>query len=306
MASTAVNTMAATAPKPSTANVCAVVVAYYPDAVFEARLERVLSQVACVVVVDNTPEPITLSGTLRSTWAGRLHCISNAENKGIAAAMNQGLAYASAQGCPWLLTLDQDSTCYPDMLEILGEAYAACLPAPAILGSNYFDPSNQKCKVPPKGEQLWLEQKTVITSGCIVNVDVACALHGLREDYFIDQVDHEFCLRARAHGYRIAITRKPAMEHCVGLAGGVRLPWLGVLPNHSPVRKYYIARNTVVTVMQYWREEPLWCYKRLVRLGLGLVVMLALEPRRVDMGRAFVLGVMDGLRARMGECTDVE
>lgn len=291
---------------PSALNTCAVVVAYHPDAEFETRLERVLSQVACLLVVDNTPEPIVLSDVLRVTWASRLHWISNAKNKGIAAAINQGLAFAAAQGYSWLLTLDQDSSCYPDIVAILGSAFTACPLAPVILGSNYFDPSNHKYKVLPDGEQLWLEQKTVITSGCLVNVGMACALCGLREDYFIDQVDHEFCLRARANGHHVVITRKPTMEHRVGLPGGVRLPWFGVLPNHSPTRKYYIARNTVVTVLHYWRGEPMWCFKRLVRLGLGFVGMLALEPRRRDIGRAFALGVKDGLRARMGKYIDAE
>jgi rhamnosyltransferase len=108
---------------------------------------------------------------------------------------------------------------------------------------------------------------------------VALAIGGFREDYFIDQVDHEFCLRARAHGHQVVISRKPVMAHSVGESGGVWMPWLGVLPNHPPVRKYYIARNTVVTVKGYWRREPQWCLRRLARLLLGLGGMFFLEKQ---------------------------
>ncbi len=283
-----------------TQKVCAVVVAYFPDTHFELRLQRILPQVAKLVLVDNTPESVALSPSFLNMWSERLHYIANAENKGIATALNQGLRHAAEHGFDWLLTLDQDSTCYPDMVATLSAAYIACPLVPAILGSNYFDPSNQKCKVPPEGAQPWLEQKTVITSGCLLNVVAMQHIGGLRDDYFIDQVDHELCLRARAHGLRVAITRKPVMAHSVGLTGGVRLPWLGVLPNHSPTRKYYIARNTVVTVLRYWHAEPIWCLKRVLKLLLGSFEMVTLETQRLNNAAAFICGVVDACRGRMG------
>lgn len=287
---------------PSATNVCAVVVAYFPDAGFDARLQAILPQVARLVVVDNTPEAIALPAALRATWGDRLHCISNHANRGVATALNQGLEYAMQQGLPWLLTLDQDTQCYPDMVDILGRAYEGSEPPPAVVGSNYFDPMNQRLKVKVCDAAESLEQKTVITSGSLVDACVARQVNGFRDDYFIDQLDHEFCLRLRAHGYRVVISRRPAMAHSVGNPGGARLPFLGVLPNHPPVRKYYIARNTVVTVAEYWRREPAWCLRRLVRLFLGLVEMALMEKHRLSKVRAFAGGVMDGLLRRMGPC----
>jgi rhamnosyltransferase len=283
-------------------SVCAVVVAYYPDADFEARLLRILPQVSMLVIVDNTPAPLALSADFREHWQERLHCIANTENMGIAAALNQGLAYADHMAYPWMLTLDQDTLCYPDMVDILGNVHAACSPAPAVIGSNYFDPQNARAKIKVDESLGWLDQTTVITSGCLVNTAAAQQLGGFREDYFIDQVDHEFCIRVRSHGGRVVISTKPAMDHSVGRAGGARLPWLGVLPNHPPVRKYYIARNTIVTVASYWKTEPAWCFRRLVRLFLGLIEMAVLEEQRGTKVRAFMAGIFDGVRAQMGPC----
>ena len=288
-------------PTPSAANVCAVVVAYFPDEGFETRLQTILPQVARLVIVDNTPDAILLSPEIISAWGERLHCIANHANRGVASALNQGLKYALQQGYHWALTLDQDTECYPDMVTILGSVYEDCSPRPAVIGSNYLDPRNHKPKVPPQGNEC-LEQKTVITSGSLVDAGVAQAVGSFREDYFIDQVDHEFCLRVRAHGYRVVISRKSAMDHSVGGPGGARLPLLGILPNHPPLRKYYIARNTVVTVAEYWRREPDWCLRRSVRLLLGLLLMATLEKQRITKVRAFAAGFIDGVRRRMGLC----
>jgi len=288
---------------PDATNVCAVVVAYYPDDGFEARLAQILGQVAMLVIVDNTPEETArpcLNESLQEM--SRVRFIENQVNRGIAAALNQGLKIASKEGFQWILTLDQDTQCYPDMVDTLLKVSTDCKPMPMVVGSNYLDPQNNRTKVPAGEAEEFLVQTTVITSGSLVDVRLATTIGGFREDYFIDQVDHEFCLRARAHGHKVVISRKVVMTHSVGRSGGVRLPFLGALPNHPPLRKYYIARNTVVTIANYWRREPGWCLRRLIRLLLGLGEMAILEKHRLSKVRAFADGVVDGLRCRMGPC----
>lgn len=288
-------------PVPSATNVCAVVVAYFPDEDFEVRLRAILPQVAKLVIVDNTPDTISLSPDMIGAWGERIHCITNHANRGVATALNQGIEHALVQGYCWALTLDQDTQCYPNMVAILGSVYEHCILKPAVIGSNYVDLRNRKPKVPVQGNEC-LDQKTVITSGSLVDAGVARAVGGFREDYFIDQVDHEFCLRVRAHGYQVVISRKPVMVHSVGGPGGARLPLLGILPNHPPLRKYYIVRNTVVTVAEYWRREPDWCLRRSVRLIMGLAYMAVLEENRFAKVRAFMAGIADGILHRLGPC----
>jgi len=283
-------------------SVCAIVVAYFPDRQFDERIRGLLPQVAKVVVVDNTPEEsaTSLQEILRDT--AQVHLIENRFNAGISVALNQGLEHALKAGCKWIVTLDQDTQSYPDMVETLLKVSEACTPTPVVIGGNYLDPQNKRLKVPVGEGGDFLEQKTVITSGSLIDASFASAIGGFREDYFIDQVDHEFCLRTRAHGHKVVISRKPVMTHSVGRPGGVLLPFLGVLPNHPPLRKYYIARNTVITVAKYWRREPEWCLRRLVHLVLGLVEMALLEEHRFSKVRAFAGGVTDGVLRRMGPC----
>ena len=285
-------------------SVCAIVVAFFPDNDFDRRIRDLLPQVARVVIVDNTPVEFNPSSPEKVLFDNaQVHLIENRANVGLSAALNQGLEYALKESYPWILTLDQDTQCYRDMVATLLEISVSNNFGPAVIGGNYLDPRNTGSFVPIKGSEKFLEQKTVITSGCLVSAEIAAAIGGFREDFFIDQVDHEFCLRMRAHGHKVVISRKPVMNHSVGRPGGARLPLLGVLPNHPPLRKYYIARNTVVTVADYWRHEPVWCLRRLVRLLLGLGLMAVLEEQRLTKIRAFSGGIVDGLRRCMGPCT---
>jgi len=285
---------------PQPANTCAVVVAYYPDAGFENRLQQILYQVERTVVIDNTPNPTIFSSELRNKWGDRLHIVQNETNKGIAAAVNQGLSYAAANGFTWLLTLDQDTNCHLDMLATLAEAYVASPLGTSVIGSNYYDPVKKQCKIEESDSTIWKEQKTVISSGCLMDISISLRIGGMREDYFIDQVDHEFCLRARANGGKVIITKKPAMDHSVGLPGGVYLPWIGILPNHPSTRKYYIARNTITTVLAYWRREPIWCIKRITKLISGMIATALFEGSRREKIIANGRGLRDGLLGRMG------
>jgi len=44
-----------------------------------------------------------------------------------------------------------------------------------------------------------------------------------REEFFIDRVDFEYCLRAKARGYCVIRTRKPLMSHTIGTPTAHRL-----------------------------------------------------------------------------------
>lgn len=294
-------------PSPSprgASGVCAVVVAYFPDDGFQDRLQLILPQVDALVVVDNSPGDAGRSST-QIPWDdnGQIHLVENRDNLGIAKALNQGLEHALQLNCRWLLTLDQDSRCQPDMVQTLLQVASSCKARPTVIGGNYFDAKRGRHEVTSDGSGECLEQKTVITSGCMVEASFAQAIGGFREDYFIDQVDHEFCLRARRHGRTVVISRKPVMDHSVGGHSGPKVPLRGsMLPDHSPLRKYYITRNSIVTARAYWVSEPAWCLARMARLFLGFPGMFLLEQDKFRKAKAFAVGLVDGLKNRMGPC----
>jgi len=135
----------------------------------------------------------------------------------------------------------------------------------------------------------------------LVPLSLFKAIGLFREDYFIDSVDHEFCLRARAHGCRILISCRPVMEHNIGahVVNASRLRQFMSF-NHSPARKYFIARNTIATVKLYFFQEPLWSMRQGWRLLSDFASILLFENEKLKKAEAFMVGAIHGIIGRTG------
>src|SRR3984893_2476641 len=238
--------------------VCAVVVTYHPDHDFPARLSRIVPQVAAAFIVDNGSSDAAIK-MLRGVAAGAggaVTFVCNLENLGVATALNIGVRRALAEGFTWALLLDQDTEVDHDMVERLVATHASCPDGDriAIVGSRFRDTKGQPSepiRLDSRGE-LWEEVESVITSGSLLSLRAYSAIAPFREEFFIDYVDTEFCFRARSAGYRVIQTRRPLMSHTVGAPTSHKLPWSTKwTTNHSPDRRYYIARNDTVLLREY-------------------------------------------------------
>jgi rhamnosyltransferase len=295
----------AVSPDRARAGVFAVIVTYFPDESLLVRINSLATQVDSLLVVDNTP-PNRRSAALADLpdIISNLLYRSNDTNLGIATALNQGLHEAVARRYRWMLTLDQDTEWYSDMVPTLLNAASSAPYGTRIIGGNYYDPRLKRFAASVDGQAALTPVKTVITSGSLVDSMFVRDIGGFRDDYFIDQVDHELCLRTRKLGAGVAITRRPVMTHTVGGADGIRIPLTSAtLPGHSALRKYYIARNSAVTLMGYWRHEPIWCLKRLAKMMIGVAGVLVGEHDKVIKLRALLAGWRDAISGRMGPCT---
>lgn len=67
-----------------------------------------------------------------------------------------------------------------------------------LIGGNYWNTHAQRHFLHARRALLFRERKTLITSGMLIPLSLFGKIGMFREDYFIDSVDHEFCLRARA------------------------------------------------------------------------------------------------------------
>jgi len=283
----------------SKADVCAVVVTYHPDPGFPDRLDRVRPKVGRVVVVDNGSSPQARE-MLRNAAGPDVGLIFNDANFGVATALNQGVRHVMGSSCQWVLTLDQDSTVEPFLVEALLEAYND-FPMKenlAVVGSNYYDEKRTKTLVPESPAQpSCLEQTTVITSGSMISVDAYAKVGPFRDDFFIDHVDDEYCLRARAMGYKVILCRRPVIRHSIGGAVGKR--FLGRMvwsSNHPAARRYYMARNFLWVAREYLFFRPGWVILRVLRHAGFLLLMVLLEKERWGKIESTARGVRDGLR----------
>jgi len=261
---------------------CAVIVTYQPDNV---RLAHVLSllrgSVEAVVIVDNASahlDEVRLREAHPSLIMKRMD-----SNKGIATAQNEGVALARETKCRYVLFLDQDSLPQQGMvsglratferLEASGEKVACVgprirLPASATLSTfgrlGWLGLRRVSCR---EERDAAVECDFLLSSGSLVPFDVLDKVGGMEDALFIDQVDTEWCLRARSMGYRAFGACGAVLEHRLGEAYS-RI-WFGRwrhLPRHKAFRYYYIFRNSLILFGRNYMPAK-WIFFQLQWMG---------------------------------------
>jgi rhamnosyltransferase len=232
----------------------AVVVLYNPVKEHFENINSYLDDVDYVFVVDNSEVP---SGETAHRLMGipKVTYLANRENLGIARALNIGAEMTVESGCDFLLTMDQDSSACPGMVPTM----LACLDTIDINTAGILSP---ECLMSPDRptkpkEPRYEEVPVAITSGNLLNLAVYKAVGPFRDEYFIDYVDHEYCLRLRSCGYKIFQINNAFLEHQIGT---ITTHWYVyrkiLLGNHSPIRRYYSFRNRFYFHETYRRLFP--------------------------------------------------
>lgn len=289
---------------PSKQNTGAVLVAFNPEPGLAERLRAIRGQISAMLVVDNSAEaaPQWLRDALSTL---DIELASNGQNLGVGSALNQGLEWARERGLDWLATFDQDTFVYDSYMEAVGQAFENCPERDrvAMLGANYIESSRKEPWVSVGlGRQGWAEVVCLITSGSLVSMEAAESLGPFRDDFFVDLIDFEYCLRARANGLKVIVATTPLMEHAVGEPTWCRLLWKKNLttPNHSPSRHYYFTRNHLVVIRRYfWRERGAILATINTRLK-EIVLVICCERGKLGKLRGMALGALDAVRGRMG------
>jgi rhamnosyltransferase len=141
----------------------------------------------------------------------------------------------------------------------------------------------------------------VITSGSLFRVATWNELRGFREDLFLDLVDTEYCLRAGAAGWGVSVAANAHLRHRRGEKRAVR--WCGRTwwPAHvPPFRIRLIVRNRVWLLWHYgWIRWP-WALFEITHTAFMFFSAICLEDATTPKVHAFVQGLWDGLRGRLG------
>lgn len=288
---------------PQKSNVCAIVVTYHPDDSLADRFAPLREQVGSLLIVDNNSTAGAVSMLRQMAVNLDTGLILNLQNLGVATAFNVALEYAIAAGYQWALLFDQDTSPGDGVLKGLQEAYKdfPTKDVLAIIGSNYVEPQTGRLRFsrPITNGRSWRTRRVVITSGSLLSLHAYKLLGPFRDEYFIDCVDLEYCLRARSKGFEVIATTKALMHHFVGQPRRLRVPWRDIeLSDHAPIRQYYMIRNNIDMAKRYILQEPLWLIASLwTRLKSTLALCLFQHDRGPKM-KYSVLGLLDGLCSR--------
>lgn len=292
--------------------VVAVMSAFNPPSDLVVRVQKLASQVTRVVVVDDgSPDAdVRIWQQLSLSGVAVLH---HAENRGIAAALNTGINAAFAfDPDAWILTMDQDSE--------LTDGFVAN----SVTTFRQVRSQGQKVGLIAPGKHNGYPVKLLrsrsgineafdpMQSGCLIPGTVLRDAGPLDESLFIDGVDTDFNARLRLLGYALPASMDSNLQHELGKPDHVLLFKKTVhfrgrplaLTYHTPLRVYYITRNSFVIARRYLRHSPLWMVQRLWMEVESNLVRLAFGPDRRSYAVAWRYGIRDALRHQLGKADE--
>ena len=277
-------------------SVLCVVILYYPSKSDWIHVDKVIQQVNKVLLLDNTPGADIRNEPTLNAVNDNICYHKFGENKGIGYALNFAANYAIERGFTWLLTMDQDSELpeqYIDsMFKVLNlypnpdEVDMLC---PSIGSKKNVDPKN------------WERVNRAITSGTLMRIEMFEKIGLFNEYLFIDYVDFDYCLRARAAGSVILQLPWLHLKHTIGSPTEINIIF-GVLKtlNHSPVRRYYKFRNRIWMTKKYFSHYPAWILHEFLAGFYEVAKIMMFESQKMSKIHMIIRGTIDGIIGRLG------
>lgn len=293
----------------------AVVISYNPNInLLTAEYNSIASQVEKIIYVDNLSHnrndiKMWLKDKEKATiiWMD--------ENEGIGKAQNEGIKLALKEGASHIILFDQDSVVENSFVEELYNAEQQALKEGINVGitgpiynshdDNYAYPilsieNNKFIKIQVSSFSLYKEVSHIIASGELIRREVFEKIGLMREDYFIEFVDFEYCFRVAQYGYKIIVAKKACMNHQMGdnqiMIFGRKV---GI---YSPFRRYFSCRNSLL--IQSEDIYPKIFRKHYLKLAIGKFIIACLYgPKRLIQMRYCICGFIDGARGIKGKCT---
>lgn len=256
-------------------------------------LDNILSYLPFVnelIVIDNSKTPCDLSYLFNNFPSVTL--LSQGRNLGIAKSLNLALSYAKKQNHRWLMTIDQDSYFDLDQLMIYFSSFHETSKEKLAVFSPLHNPKFVK-----RDNRLFnTNENYVMTSANIINIDIASSISGFDEKLFIDEVDHEFCLRLKKCGYKIVQNHNSFINHMLGDQHSK----YKVSSLYSYQRLYYMMRNYLYMRKKYrvdnrdfFAERDLYLFKFMLKQ------LVYSKYKRKTLGMLYV-GIRDYRNEKMG------
>lgn len=268
-------------------------------------LNRIINQVSKVIIVDNGSNNI--SSIKKLSVQLEIKLLDLKKNYGIAGAQNRGFEFFFKNNFKWVLTLDQDTMVPFDTVKKMRASKKFKDSSTAILAMKYYDSSWKPAQIKratEKQKETETQKWRIISSGNLVRTDIWNLVDGFDEWLFIDQVDFDFNAKVILAGYKIWQVNNLIMEHEIGKS--IKKPVLTMMllfkPNefildHSPMREYYIARNTIVYSKRYSSHPDLEKFKTNLfhEIIMTRKILLYQKPR-IKKIQASWRGIVDGIK----------
>lgn len=218
----------------------------------------------------------------------KIEYIFNGNNDGIAKALNVGAENAIRDGYKWILTMDQDTIFESLKLKELKKHINESENNVAIICP--WLQTRLKIKKPQKKIDNPLD---VMTSGNLLNLDIYKIVGGFKNEYFIDGVDMEYCLRLKKFNYKIKRINTISIKHNLGNIEYKNFLHKQLLcMNHNYVGYYYRMRNYHYISDEYNDIAKDYC-KSILKFRATVFCVLFYEKDKLRKLRALIDGYID-------------
>ncbi len=275
--------------------IAACVVLYQPDEQLFKNITSYCEFISRVFVIDNSDVPTDMS-VLQAQYPS-IQYVFKGGNIGIATALNEAVAMARAEGFEWILTMDQDSSFAPGALSLYLTAATAldCSGVGIITLHHHMGEENAS-------HQEWEQINSTMTSGNLLNIECHLETGGFLDKFFIDYVDHEFCLRIRKQGYAIWQNNRVNLMHQLGALKVKKIFGLSIpYTNHHPIRRYYITRNRLYVIFKYFSFSPSSSLAELSHMINEGIKIVLFEKDKLKKAKSIILGIKDFIFSKFGK-----
>lgn len=257
------------------------IVIYHPPKETIKNIKAISSSVKKIYIFDNS--------ALKSDVVEEILKLSHTEyisfnsNKGIGYPLNYIAQKATEEGFEWLLYLDQDSYFEADSFNKMIFAFEkqkeykkekVGIVSPLVI----YDKNQIKdYELSDSFKQIFI----TINSGSLFNLKILKKLGGVREDFFLDRIDFEYCLRLNKYGYYVLRYNNSILYHKLGDLKILRISGLQInVTNHPPERHYYMTKNAVDIVKNYFFDFPSHCFYEIKSIITDIIKIIFFEEKK--------------------------
>ena len=277
--------------------VCAALTLFYPSDEQIENLVKYLDVFPELLIVDNTP-------TGRHEYIDKIkgykkiHVLSLSENIGLSKGLNLICESAYNLNYKYCCVLDQDSTLdnnsIEDMISFINNfGSKVALFCPNIV---YKHNNDNSCT---SGSNDFKIVDWAITSGSFFDLDVFKIMNGFDENYFIDRLEIDYCLKAKACGFPTVQVSSVSLHQELGEPA----TFCGFkFYQHSPLRVYYQFRNRIYFYTEKKYSSKLFSYLKLILLSIRQILKIILiESKKKEKIMYILQAIKDGKYGKYGK-----
>lgn len=285
-----------------------ILVTYFPSLkILGKTLNSLLPQVDKIFIVDNTPNKASILEGFRSK---KIEIIYLMQNSGIAHAQNVGIRRAINEGADYVILSDQD-TVYPpnyvsEMLKCFSDEKVIAA-GPVFVnthtGKRQFFVTLGKLgfkKIYPDSGKYEILQ--LIASGTMIKTKAFERVDLMREDFFIDWVDMEWCWRAVKKGYKIIGNADVVVYHQHG--NDSKKLFGKDITIKTPIRYYYTIRNGIYLALHTDLLNLFLRYLLFIKtFRNAFIYPLLIKPHFKSL-KYSLLGLYHGIKGKLGNLNE--